>query len=316
MSILILLGILCAMAWAIQEMKTYFVRANQSRQLIWLKSTSKFSEMLKNALALSITMISPKVLIQQTLIPNHSDQWSKKDILQLCLSPVSFWWIVVVGFLFTNVNPSFFFVLWLPVFVIAFSLRKIEYAKAFGFFVLFSLLAEYFGKNLTMITELVENSEIIFFTTDSRWMSLALIFVLGFLVSYFYKNEGLLSILSLFFVNRGWLSMNGAWILMLADFYGSLFSVLLPEYFNAKKINLRIRENIVSELMLFSGISMGLAVLFYSILRSEFVFVLESGLFGSHRSLELLAWSVLFLFVQFVVLMSWGHFKSLRLNLK
>lgn len=315
MSVFILLGLIVTMFWLISEMKMHFASATRLKIEHWMCEDNHLKKILLKTLGLSLILASPKEQIRMTMMGSNEEALSRKGLLQICMVALGFCWVLVFGLLATSVNPLYLFVVLLFLFII-FSIRSNKnYFKSFAYFALFSLVMESLEKQLSLFTDVFENSEVLFLLTDNRWGSLFFIMLLGLVISYFYKSEGLLSFFSLILVQRGWISMNGAWLLMLADFHGSLYSVLFPEFFRSMKAHQTLRKKILSDYIGFSTSSLVCAVFLYIILRSEFVFVIDTGLMGAHRSLELLIWSSVFLIVHFVMLMSWGHFKEQQLKL-
>ena len=260
---------------------------------------TSFSKMLLGSLALVVAEASPQKSLHSGLVLfNLRILGLRASLLQMCLSVLGAWWILLLGFLFLGVNGFFALGLGSLVFLNVGLTEKWKVGlRALFSMGLFLVGGESVFRNSSVLLTTLGQSELAFFLADGRFGSMVLLGLLGIVLSFFVQVEFWSFALGLSFLISSTISINGALGLVVGERIGRM----LLFWWRSRVLSLDC-QRLVSQLTLSSvaGTLMGLIAV--GVLRDLFLV--------QDKSLFFVAIMMIVLFCQFVGQMTWGHFAN------
>jgi hypothetical protein len=276
------------------------------KTLIYGIENLTFSKVFFRLLGLALIDVSPQATLSSSIeYHKKSIMTLRMQVLLMCLSSLGVWLALFLGLLFMNFNGLFLLGICSVGLLSVFRKEPLNRYLKFIFAVgLFLVGGESVLRNSNLILNLLGESDFIFFLADGRLQAVLGLIFFSILVTLFVQIEfwSLFFALSLFCSNI--LSLNGALGLVI----GERIAALILFWWNTKNLNqesLGLKTQFIG--VSFLGLIAGL--LFVGELRSLFVFEFSQSLTAiQDKSIQLLIFFTLVLFMQWMFQMTWGHF--------
>lgn len=281
-------------------------------------------KIFKNNIILTLSLISTDFHLRKYFSYDAHELGTRKNLIFLILSPMNFIYTFLLMFLVSRIiipewNFLFLVISILNLILLAWALynklikHKVImplYPIIIGLIFLFATITEFdrVSKVLSEVLILTPDSQWLWFLTSNQWSDLVLLLLMSALLASFSHLKGLLPLLGVYFLAKGWISINGIWFIFLGDYFAAhiIKPVLrLPKYYQfIYKNHLKMAMTWI----LLSVLSLLLVVILFSSLRSEFVFFINTGIQGDLKIYEALMWISLIPIVHTFIVSIWGHF--------
>lgn len=263
------------------------------------------SLVIRNA-SVVLTEVSPLRTMFSAIAKINTQVGKEREaLIQLCMAPLGYWWILILASLYLSLNGGFFLgvsILALVPFLVPRHLRQTFFFL--GCLGLFLLGGELTLRNSNVLQNILGTSEFAFFLADGRFPAIFALMGLGIVIGFLVRAELCSLFLGMALLVTNNISLNGA----LGLFTGELIGIILFVLFQSFQVDQKTR-NYIFKFSLASWV--GIAVGFFVALTARSFFVFEfSGERQAYQD-KLMTFVLLIsiiLALQTVAQMVWGHF--------
>ncbi|WP_246845293.1 hypothetical protein [Bdellovibrio sp. NC01] len=307
--ILLWLGSFVLMMMGLSQSQKYAgeLFANLQKKFLSKGLESDFKSMLIRSLDVAILEASPqKSLYAGMALYNLRIVGVRPSVLIMCLSTLSAWWMLILGFLYMSFNGLFLMGLCSVFLLTPFITPKLDKVLKWIFFTgLFLLGGEVLLRNSSVVQSTFGmESEFIFFLADGRFQSVLAILAAAIVVSLFVQVEFWSMALGLSLLFTNFISFNGALALLAGERIGRMILF----WWHTRSLNQDCRK-LGAQFAVVSAVGAIVGFLVAGEIRHGMLLGYSNDTGGfQDKSLQFMILFIGILFFQFIAQMIWGHF--------